>query len=198
MAFLEIRGFFSRCGHSARIVVDPHVGHVADFVDEWKVIATKAENPSMLYHLYRYARSRHCDASLAPFFFPDRSFNATHSNFVNRTFCSVGSCHDRNTFQKKLSHKQYCSIRSPALNDLDRIPNDVIGTNTLEPERFDTDGSTSNFGIPNEETGRKLFATNFDPSRVINQEGKHFLLSGIESGSSIEPFRWSVEFSQGG
>ena len=42
MSFLEIRGFFSRCGRSARIVVDPHVGHVRDFVDEWQVIATKA------------------------------------------------------------------------------------------------------------------------------------------------------------
>ena len=40
------------------------------------------------------------------FVFPDRSFDATHSNFVDRASGCVGSCHNRNTFQKKLSHKQ--------------------------------------------------------------------------------------------
>ena len=69
----------------------------------------------------------------------------------------------------------------------------MIGTNMLEPECFDTDSSTSNFGIPNEETGSKLFAANFDPSGVIDQKGEHILLSGIETGGSIEAFRWSIE-----
>jgi hypothetical protein len=60
-------------------------------------------------------------------------------------------------------------VLSRELDDFDRIPDDVIATDRLEPKSLNAERSASDFGVPNEKAGRERLAVDLGPASRIDQ-----------------------------
>ena len=79
------------------------------------------------------------------------------------------------------------------LHDFDRIPDDVVLADGLEPERLDAQRSPPDFRVPEEEARGERFAADLCPSGRIDEEGEHVLLSAVQSRSSVEALLRGLE-----
>lgn len=76
----------------------------------------------------------------------------------------------------------------PAVVDnVDRVPDDVILTHRLEPERLDTDRAPSDLGVPQEEPRCEGLVLDLGPAGRVDQKAEHVLLSAVEPGPLSYP-----------
>ena len=78
-----------------------------------------------------------------------------------------------------------CRVLARKLNDFCRVPNDVVLTDFLKPERLDAHRSTTDLGVPQEESGGECLAVDFRPTSGVDQEGEHVLLAAVQSGTCV-------------
>ena len=79
------------------------------------------------------------------------------------------------------------------LDDLRRVPHDVVRTDRLEPESLDADAAAADLGIPDEHAGGEGLAADLGPAGRVDEEAEHVLLASVQAGRPVEAFRRGLE-----
>ena len=97
--------------------------------------------------------------------------------------CFDQPCDDSANVGHRLVHVG--RVLAAEVHDLDRVPDDVVLTHGLEPERLHTDGAFADFRVPHEETRCERFAVDFSPAGRVDEEAAHVLLAAIQTRSAF-------------
>ena len=79
------------------------------------------------------------------------------------------------------------------LDDLGRVPHDVVRTDRLEPEGLDADAAAADLRIPDEHAGGEGLAADLGPAGRVDEEAEHVLLPAVQAGRPVEAFRRGLE-----
>ena len=79
------------------------------------------------------------------------------------------------------------------LDDLGRVPDDVVLADRLEPEGLDAEAPAADLRVPDEEAGRKRLAFDLGPAGRVDQEGEQVLFAAVEPRRPAAPFLGRLE-----
>ena len=77
-----------------------------------------------------------------------------------------------------------CRVLAGELDDLNRVPDDVVLADCLKPEGLDAERAFADFAVPDEEAGREDLALDLGLAGRVNEEDQHVLLAGVEPGAA--------------
>src|SRR5262249_17075445 len=75
-------------------------------------------------------------------------------------------------------------VLASELDDLNRVPDDVVGTDGLEPKDLDADRPLADLAVPEGEARGKRLAADLGPPGGVDEEAEHVLLPAVEPGAS--------------
>jgi hypothetical protein len=70
------------------------------------------------------------------------------------------------------------------VDDFDRIPNDVVLADRLEPKRLHAQRPLADLTVPEKEAGRERLAFDLGPPGRVDQEAEHVLLTGVQASAA--------------
>src|SRR5262249_33490664 len=82
------------------------------------------------------------------------------------------------------------------LDDLGRVPDDVVLAHGLKPEGRDADRALPHLRVPDEEPGGEGLATDLAPAGRVHEEAEHVLLAGVEPCPAVYANRRRLEIDR--
>ena len=73
------------------------------------------------------------------------------------------------------------------LDDLGRVPDDVVLAHRLEPEGRDADGALPDLAVPDEEARGERLAVDLGPAGRVDEEAEEVLLPAVEPRPAVLP-----------
>jgi hypothetical protein len=117
---------------------------------------------------------------------PLGEFTETQRKIIARTAELLGIYFGLPDFGQGIAHA--AGMPAGDLQDFCRVPDNVVGTYNLKPERANSHGPPADLAVPDKEPWGEGLVADVDPACRVDQETEHVLFPGIQPGGAVVSF----------